>query len=493
MWWLCIRFPSLMLDCIGIREAPNPATIVERQTVLQCNEAAFEQGIRVGQTIATALSLYPELAIEQRKPQKEIKLLETLAIWAYRFSPTVSIDTSVGALHIEVRGSLRLLHGFNRLYQHLTKGIELQRVHYYSGVAYNPSAAYLLSFGQYLPDYFRLSATQLDDKKVIEMIGILPVALLPCEEEIKKTLQSMGIMQLQALLQLPEMALKKRFGTDFHQYLKFIKGTEVELRTLFTPTEIFKKNLHFAGGLDNKQHLHHPIQTLLIELENYLRLRQLINRELEWEFHYINGEKDVLSVQSSHNFFQLSSLVELTLMRFEEFDMRSNVETLTLICEKFEKTTLSNNNLFEKKQDDFFFREEDKSEEKFSLLMDKLSSRLDEKLYYRLSNDDDHLPEKSWGKITYPEQKEHKERRDKPSLPRPLWLLSKPLEIQKHQNKLYWQGQLDLLQGPERIDTHWWKKHQVRDYYIAGHTNGSIIWIYKDKIDDRWFLHGMFS
>ena len=119
MWWLCIRFPSLMLDSIGIREAPNPATIVERQTVLQCNEAALEQGIRVGQTIATALSLYPELAIEQRKPQKEIKLLEALAIWAYRFSPTVSIDTSVGALHIEVRGSLRfsmvLTHCINTL------------------------------------------------------------------------------------------------------------------------------------------------------------------------------------------------------------------------------------------------------------------------------------------------------------------------------------------------------------------------------------------
>lgn len=485
-----------MLDSIGIREAPNPTTMVERQTVLQCNQAALEQGVQVGQTIATALSLYPELLIEQRQTRKEIKLLEALALWAYRFSPTVSIDTAAGALHIEVRGSLRLLQGFNKLYRDLIEGIELRRIHYYSGVAYNPSAAYLLSFGQYLPSYFRLSATHLDDKKIIKMIGILPITLLLCEEEIKKTLQSMGVMQLKELLKLPEIALKKRFGKTFHHYIKCLKGTEIELRTLFKPTEIFKKSLHFAGGLDNKQQLHNPIQTLLSELKNYLRLRQLINRELEWECHYIDGEKDILSVQSSHHFFQLSSLIELTLMRFEEFDMRSDVETLTLSCEKFEKMTLSNNGLFEDEQDNFLLFENDKTEEKLSLLMDKLSSRLDEQLYYSLDSYDDHLPEKSWKKVTYPElkeYKEHKETRNHPSHPRPLWLLSKPLEIQQHQKKLYWQGQLNLLQGPERIDTHWWKKHQVRDYYIASHTNGSIIWIYKDKINNRWFLHGMFS
>lgn len=493
MWWLCIRFPSLMLDSIGIREVPNPVTIVERQTILQCNEAAFEQGILVGQTIATALSLYPELAIEQRQPKKELELLEALALWAYRFSPTVSIDIPVGALHIEVRGSLRLLQGFNKLYRHLIEGIELRRIHYYSGVAYNPSAAYLLSFGQYLPAYFRLSSTQLDDNKIIGMMENLPITFLLCEEEIKKTLQSIGVMQIEALFKLPEIALKKRFGKTFHQYIKFLKGTEIEHRMLFSPIKIFKKILHFAGGLDNKQQLHQPIQSLLIELKNYLRLRQLINRELEWEFHYIDGKKGIFSVQSSHNFFQLLSLTELTLIKFEEFDMRANVETLTLICKKFEKSTTANNSLFEEKQDHFFLDDNDKNEEKFTLLMDKLSSRVDEKRYYRLSLNDDHLPEKSWGKVAYPEREEHNKDHQSPSLPRPLWLLSKPLEIQQHQKRLYWQGQLNLLQGPERIDSHWWKKHQVRDYYIAGHTNGSIIWVYKDKINDRWFLHGMFS
>ncbi len=482
-----------MLDSIGIRESPNPTIIVEQHTVLQCNKNAYEQGIREGQTIATALSLFPDLSIRQRQPEKEVQLLEGIALWAYRFTPTVSIDTHAGALHIEVRGSLRLHRGFNKLYQKIVRGIGKRKIHYYSGLAHNPSAAYLVSYGDYLPSNFRFSATKLDEIKIFETINSLPITLLPCDKEIKKTLQSMGITQIDALLKLPEAALKKRFGKNFHQLIKFLKGSDNELKTLFTPTDIFLMSLHFAGGLDNKQQLHHPIQKLLIELQSYLRLRQWVNRVLEWELHYIDGEKDLMSVQSSHNFFDLSSLIELTLMKFENFEMRSNVETLTLSCSQFENIQIGSSTLFDSKNDNGFPDKNDYADENFTLLLDKLSSRLGENKYYMLSSYDDHLPEKSWHKINYNPKKNKKNRQEKTLLPRPLWLLSKPLEIHKKQKTLYWQGHLDLLQGPERIDTQWWKHHEIRDYYIARHTNGSIVWIFKDQIKKSWFLHGMFS
>ena len=116
MWWLCVRFPSLTLDSLGLRELAEPAIVTEQQKVIQANQAAAHHGIKSGQSIATALSLYPDIQALQRQPERELQLLEQTAVWAYRFSPAVSIDSELNSIHLELHGSLRLFKGFNRLF-----------------------------------------------------------------------------------------------------------------------------------------------------------------------------------------------------------------------------------------------------------------------------------------------------------------------------------------------------------------------------------------
>ena len=54
---------------------------------------------------------------------------------------------------------------------------------------------------------------------------------------------------------------------------------------------------------------------------------------------------------------------------------------------------------------------------------------------------------------------------------------------------------LELLSGPERIETGWWDGREVlRDYFVARDERGVRLWIYRDRCEPHgWYLHGLFG
>ncbi|MDE2146376.1 MAG: DNA polymerase Y family protein, partial [Burkholderiales bacterium] len=61
---------------------------------------------------------------------------------------------------------------------------------------------------------------------------------------------------------------------------------------------------------------------------------------------------------------------------------------------------------------------------------------------------------------------------------------------------------LQLVSGPERIETGWWDgEPALRDYYIAQADDGALVWIYRARLagppgrplDSPWFLQGRFG
>lgn len=481
-----------MLDSLGVRESPEATAVIERNLVLQANIAAIEQGIKARQSMATALSLYPELHAVERQLSREQQLLEHIAVWAYRFSPVVSIDKELSAVLIEIRGSLKLFRGFNRLFHYLSRGMEKRNLLFYCGLAHNPVASYLMSYSDKAPGFYRRSSTTLHSERIRQQLQSLPITLLPCPMKIKKTLQSMGLTHLHAVFSLPSTSLGKRFGREFCELIAYLKDEDKERRPLFEPPENFYSSRYFIHGLNNKQQLHPYIDQLLAELKNHLRLRQLINRQLHWQLNYIDGGNEALLLNTSHNVFQQHSLFDITLLKLDQMKLSASIESFSLSCDAFEKVSNHNENLFHQ-QDNSFLPEADSNNEKYRVLMDKLLSRLQSRHCVQLGTHHDHLPEKAWRAIQYADANTSKPPASNTNSSRPLWLLQKPAAIQKHQQQLYWQGYLYLLQGPERIDNQWWQQRQARDYYIARHSNGGVYWIFKDQINRQWFVHGLFS
>jgi len=72
---------------------------------------------------------------------------------------------------------------------------------------------------------------------------------------------------------------------------------------------------------------------------------------------------------------------------------------------------------------------------------------------------------------------------------RPLWLLREPeVLIDAPQT-------LQLLEGPERIETGWWDGREVaRDYYVVRDDSGAELWVYRERLPPHaWYLHGVFG
>ncbi len=80
---------------------------------------------------------------------------------------------------------------------------------------------------------------------------------------------------------------------------------------------------------------------------------------------------------------------------------------------------------------------------------------------------------------------------------RPLWLQAarEPLDQQRGRPRRH--GPLELLRGPERIESGWWDGEDVtRDYYLARDSRGVLLWVYREFSGagaGGWFLHGVFG
>ena len=57
--------------------------------------------------------------------------------------------------------------------------------------------------------------------------------------------------------------------------------------------------------------------------------------------------------------------------------------------------------------------------------------------------------------------------------------------------------ELQVLSGPERIESGWWDGAlAARDYFIAQAHDGALVWIFRERLPQagpQWFLQGRFG
>ena len=85
---------------------------------------------------------------------------------------------------------------------------------------------------------------------------------------------------------------------------------------------------------------------------------------------------------------------------------------------------------------------------------------------------------------------------------RPLWLLREPQPLPEQASRPWLDGTpLQLLAGPERIESGWWDGAlAARDYFIARADDGALVWIFRARLPmastldgSGWFLQGRFA
>jgi protein ImuB len=221
------------------------------------------------------------------------------------------------------------------------------------------------------------------------------------------------------------------------------------------------------------------MRRLLGELAQFLDRRQSFCPRLEWRLQPVRGAAQALPVSCSLEHNRDSALLELTRLALERLHLTDAVASLTLVCREFAPVKGRTSDLFDGEGLDGIDAER--------RLLDRLRLRFGPERFHGLQLADAHLPEQAWGVREPPG----------PACPewaeRPSWLLREPVPIMHTGDHLDWNGRLELLGGPERIEHGWWDESQTRDYFIARHEHGMLCWVYRERDGRRWFVQGVFG
>lgn len=487
MLWLCLRFPNLPLDALGKSHCSEPLALCKAKRISVVNTAAGQQGVEVGLAIGSAQSLCPTLKCIDQDTLREQQQLNNIALWAYRFSGDVSLCTP-NAIVVELGASLRLFKNLARLYRRFLRIFQQHAIVVKIGIANTALAAELLSHLNLPIKTLASPDGDLNKHALQQALQHFPVTQLPLEDKLIQQITNMGMNTLGQLIALPTTALNRRFGAEFSLFLDRISGAQADLRPLFSPAEQFHSERLFDGGLHNKEQLRFPISALLNDLARYLRLRQCVNSHLDWCFKYLDGSQLAWTMPLSHRHFNKRNVLELTLLHIDRMVLSGPVEGLSLHCRDFISLEQQGNALFAV---DFPAHQQ---QERSAQLLDKLRLRLGSGHCHHIQLQNEHLPELAWNlREASANKMQAADIFVDEKLLRPNWLCHPPQPIRYHQQRLYWQGELHLLQGPERFDCQWWQQRQTRDYYIARHADGRLCWLFKNCFNQNWYLHGIFS
>lgn len=488
MLWLCIRLPQLPLAALPPSPPGTPVAVIEQNLVILANAEAAHYGVSPGQSFQTAQGLCALLECRPRQIGLEQQMLHNIALWAYRFSGHVSLSSNQ-AIVLELSRSLRLFRDLNRLYRRFIRAFRQRQLQVWAALADTPLAAELLSY-QNPPLKTLVNAQgELNEAALKAALAHLPVRYLPLPEEDKERLEEMGLHTLEKVLALPRTALQTRFGKALEELLAKALGEAPDPRAHFRPAEHFSSRRYFDSGLNNHRQLRFPIAALLGELQAYLRLRQRVNRDLDWQLDYLDGSREQWRQHLSHSHFDKQTVMALVMLDLERRQLSGPVCGISLHSRHFVSPPTAPSTLFSKLQHD--------RDAALPQLLDKLQLRLEPGQCVQYLPTDTYLPEQ-FRQDHLPDRLLSNLQSSSAATPankllRPSWLLEPAVPLYEREGKLFWRGTVHLLQGPERIDSQWWQQRQVRDYYIARHEDGRLCWLYRDCLQPAWYLHGFFG
>lgn len=489
--WLCLRLSHLSLNSLGITlNAAQASGITYQQQIWQCNTQASKSGIAPTMSVNHALMLNPNLDLHERDLAKEASKVTELSHWAYRFTSLVSRYNS-HTLVLEIGKSINLFNNLDHLLNLLNNDLLSFNIEAQEGLANTPKAAYVNSFQAPKANHM---CTHESGCHSLEMSRI---EHLDIDAKSIAQLHNCGLETLGELSAIPNRELGARFGNTLLDYLERLRGNLADPQIAITPPETFHASVDFAEPIRNLNWIQQQLTRLLEDLAIFLIQRQLLCRSFTWQF-YKEGNhllktvtigissKDVLS-QSTKMVLLFEQLTQLKLSKLKFAWEFSSIE---LSSTQLVPVQLFNDDLFDPQPET----------EQFNQLIDKLSNRLGQDTLWRVSAEPEQLPELANGrrhahtdaiketKANYTCHTPSQNFKDEP-----LWLLEQPKRLAQQSNQPLFEGPLSIIHGPNRVTSHWWAKLQSRDYFIARQPSGRLLWVFFDRGNRSWYLHGLFA
>jgi len=537
MLWLGLHLPALSLESflttLSPEVAAQPVALLERQRVVALNPAAQALGVRPGMKRATAMALAPLMLQGAADAQRDAQALRAVAHAMLAFTPMVVPVPPQGVL-AEVQASLRCFGGpaalWRRVQQALAPlGHQMQMAH-----APGPLGAELLACWRPDPGVPRHQTRAAlappgaapgeggpGDPAWAELqqrLASLPAeCLLQGDAHAQAALQAMGLATLADLRRQPRAGLTRRFGQPLLQALDRAHGLVADPREPISPPLQFAERVDLHARTESADALLAGAAVLLARMAAWARARHARVQRFELTMHHETrlrasslGEAGVhtsaLAVALAEPTADATHWHSVLRERLQREPLAASVLSLTLRCDE---------PVLGPPPDAELFPSAAGAREGLLRLLERLQARLGPEGVQRLATCADHRPERAtalqpvWGRSVAlgslgragRAAAPHQTAPDATSrLTRPVWLLASPQPLHERQASPWLDGHpLQLLGGPERIETGWWEGDPVaRDYFIAQAHGGELVWLYRLRPapatgQPGWFLHGRFA
>lgn len=495
----------------------NPFALILRNSrgaalIHALNPAARRAGLRRGQTQADARAMIPQLVCKPADPEDDARALTALAVWAERWSPSVSLDPSgegLEGLFLDVTGAAHLFGGEAALAAQIRDRLAEAGARARVALAPTPGAAWALArWGE-----AGGGGCITDDDTVRARLAPLPVEALRLDERTLTQARRFGLKRIGDLYSMPRAGLARRFrdgaGVGLVQRLDQALGFTGEA---LTPVRLPPKYRAWQAWMEPIGDIE-GVEARLADLTADLSAPLLRDGQGAKALTLTGFRSDGGTTRLSVRMGRPGRDPGIWLRLFREaglgrLELGFGLDALMLTADDVEVMTA--------RQGALEREAEAQQAESLAALIDRLSARLGEDRVLTPEPVDSWIPERAerWrpalGRpLSAPS----------PDVRRPILLLDPPEPVEAIAElpdgapaRFTWRRlsrRVTRADGPERLSPEWWRPRpegrqvRTRDYYRVEDDAGGRYWLFREGLYGReysgapeerapsWWMHGV--
>ena len=490
--WIGLYLPRLPLEVYSPSWSTDLGSVVlEQERVLAASGRAQAAGVRVGMRRGGALMLMPQARLLERAPPLEAEALQAVAMALLRFTPLVTLAEE-DTLLIDIGASLRLFGGIRALCRLILAG--MRGLGFTAMLACAPTArgAWLLARGG--------AGRVLTMAALARRVDALSAGLLPPARPYLAWFEGIGCQTLGQMRSLPRPGLQRRCGRALLDMLDDAHGLRTELFEWIVAPASFRAKLELFDRVENAEALLFGARRLLLQLTGWLCAQQFaverISLLLEHERGRVARAPTVLELVLAEPTWRDEHLLRLLRERLAKLALDAPVIGLCLEALQVQPMAPPSESLFP---------EPGGSKEDRQRLFELLVARLGADHVLQAAPQADYRPEQANAWVSVQQKIRPADARaqlppDALSLPRPTWLMARPVALILRDHRPFYGSALKIVSAGERIEAGWWSQAQTRDYFIAEGSDHTQYWLYRERgsghdgaVEPRWYLHGLFG
>lgn len=420
--------------------------------------------------------------------------LQGLAVWALQFTPRVALLEE--SVVMELASSMRLFGGEDALHERVTDEANMLGV---QSVSWAPTSLAALAFARSgLVDGFAGPLPKLLDSVQLEAVTAVAAH--------HPVLARLGCRTLGDVRRLPRGGMSRRFDAQILLALDQAYGLRPSAHEWVILPESFAAKLELPGRVDTAPALMFGAHRLLLQLCGWLAARNAGTTAFAMKWFHDSmrsraagegGELVVRVAEPSRDIKHLGRMLTEHLAKVELLAPVGDIEIAALEVRSLVDDSRS------------LIPDTIRSGEELGLVLERVAARIGPERVMRPCLKEDHRLE--WMQTWRPAQGCPKIRAAQVprmvDIPQPSWVLPQPMRLAVANDRPMYQGPLQLVVGPHRVEGGWWHRtdggggaqaiqNVQRDYWVAKSQHAGILWIFQERLAHdhiHWYLHGVFA